>query len=688
MLLRTRLTLYISLAFVLLVVSLIFVGLRREALLDQRMQEVAITGQASLWQRFEGEEVEHLREETAKLAAQLNRRPPPRDEEGLRSWLEAAGQYLIGPIVEELQVVSPAGRLIFTSAPRVDAGALIDVATVERIIVSRQAITGLVQASPTSFMVINAFPLTLHGRVFGVVVLARDAIHTLRRFSQAVQAPSFLVSLRGQLVTGTSPFLWQNVKPEVPPRDPSFTIAKTDRRFFSVIGLPVDDYHNRIAGTLVSLRDSTEQMEEAEWLGEISLAVVGGFVLLVLVGIYFYLRQSFRPLENAIAVLRALSKGNTSVRVDSRGTGEIGRIAEAVAIFRRDASALAAHRQQVDRQRRRQERLIRREMESLAATLDTEGRVAVLRDLRRIVDDQESGGDMAPARDHQLGTLAAVLQTMSTRIADQQHRLTELVAELREAIETRAKLAGLQQELEIARELQVSILPSALPPRDDLAVAGLMRAAKEVGGDFYDFFLLDDGRLAIVMADVSGKGVPAALFMIMTRTLLKATSFFAPEPAECIRRLNNLLAEENEQMMFVTLFYGILDPKSGRLDYVNAGHNPPYVRHLDGSVAPLERAGDMAIAVMEGFDFTQLSTQLAPGELLLLYTDGVTEAFNPEEQAFGEERLEAALTSIPRGLPIPTVLQTVTGAVDAFAGSAPQSDDLTLLALRWLKPKA
>ncbi len=690
MLLRTRLTLILSLAFLVVVALLVFAGSRREQLMDERFAEVAIAGQLSLWAQLVEEQAAELQDAGEALVAA----PEFANALGATA-LRIAAQRVAGALVASdqadlIQLVQPDGLLLYSSEPRAEERPMLDAGSLDRLMADGGSIAGVRQDRPDRYVILVALPIVAQGRTTAVAILAIDAIKVLRRFSAAFGAPSYLISLRGRLVRATDDGVWQLANnPEVPPREPSFGVAEGEGRLYSVTGVPIPDFSGGTAGTLVTLRDSTQSLAAMRDLASTALLLVGGLVLAILTGLYLYLKRGFRPLEGAISVLRALSQGNTKVRLEESGSGEIRRIADAVAVFRRNAVQLEEHRQHQARLRSRQERLIRRQMERLAQTLEDDGRAQVMEDLKEIVQRKiESAGAVASEveqQDEQLGMLAALLQRMSARIADQHHRLTELVAELREAIVTRAKLAGLQQELEIAKQLQYSILPRPLPPRDDVDVHGIMLPAKEVGGDFYDFFFLDDTRLAVVVADVSGKGVPAALFMAITRTLLKATTLFTPSPAACLERLNAFLAAENDQMMFVTLLYGVLDLRNGRFSYACAGHNPALLRHSDGRVIALPTTGDVALAVVEDAAYHERTAQMQPGDALLLYTDGITEAFNPEGELYGDDRLAAAWSNAPVAAGPATAAGALVEAVHAFERGHPQTDDVTCVVLKLLK---
>ncbi|MGE4528254.1 MAG: PP2C family protein-serine/threonine phosphatase [Rhodospirillaceae bacterium] len=237
-----------------------------------------------------------------------------------------------------------------------------------------------------------------------------------------------------------------------------------------------------------------------------------------------------------------------------------------------------------------------------------------------------------------------------------------------------------QQEMAMAMRIQQSVLPR---PLDDgglpFSLSAFMRPTREVGGDLYDYFRIDERRFAVVIADVSGKGVPASLFMMMCRTVLRSVAGSEAAADRCVARANRLLAEDNELCVFVTLFFGILDLETGVLGYCNAGHNPPFLRRADGRLEELAATGP-AVAAFDAARYAAAETALAPGDLLFLYTDGITEAVDRDGGLFGTARLAALL----QGETDPAhAVGAVSGAVDGFAAGMPQADDITCLALAW-----
>lgn len=253
---------------------------------------------------------------------------------------------------------------------------------------------------------------------------------------------------------------------------------------------------------------------------------------------------------------------------------------------------------------------------------------------------------------------------------------------------TTAVKERIESELRIAHAIQMDLVPKTFPPfphRKDLDLFGILDPAREVGGDFYDFSMPDERHIFLFVGDVSGKGMPAALFMAVTRTLLKSICREERSPAVILRRLNGELAEGNDSNMFVTLFCALLDLASGECRFSNGGHNPPFVLKKNGDVERLPLTNGCVVGVMPGMDFGEDAvTIIFPGETLFIYTDGVTEAMNPVEELFGEERLIAELRRTHGGSSA-QIAQSMREALCSYAAGAEQSDDVTMLVLRLLR---
>ncbi len=261
------------------------------------------------------------------------------------------------------------------------------------------------------------------------------------------------------------------------------------------------------------------------------------------------------------------------------------------------------------------------------------------------------------------------------------------IALYKDAMLSHDKLVAIQQELDIATAIQTSILPKVFPPfpeRKDFEIYAEMITAKEVGGDLYDFFLIDKNRLGILIGDVSGKGIAAALLMAVCKTLLKATALKSIPTDRILAEVNNVIAEDSPSNMFVTAFYGVLDTRNGAFEYTNAGHNNPYFIPLQGEPTPLKDIGGLILGAMKDAEYESNIIMLKPGDTLLFYTDGVTEAMDTKEEEFGEERLLKTISS-KNDLGVNQLTYHLINEVQNFSGGVPQADDITCLALKYLK---
>jgi sigma-B regulation protein RsbU (phosphoserine phosphatase) len=240
----------------------------------------------------------------------------------------------------------------------------------------------------------------------------------------------------------------------------------------------------------------------------------------------------------------------------------------------------------------------------------------------------------------------------------------------------------MEQELNVGHDIQMSMLPlefPAFPERSEFSLHATLKPAREVGGDFYDFFFVDDHHLCLVVGDVSGKGVPAALFMAVTKTMIKSQATDDPSPASIITRVNDDLSADNPASMFVTLFIAIVNTRTGEFRFTNAGHNPPYILRSDEPECLDQRHGPI-IGAVEGVAFREDSASLNRADTLLIFTDGVTEAMSPADELYSEARLEALLTNAKD--PPEALAGRIIDDVEKYAAEAEQADDITILAYR------
>lgn len=706
MLLRTRLSIIMAAGFAVLALLLDGVGGLKAELMQQRLASTMLAGEAVLWQQAVDDETVQLqrvldyvaKDEAFGLAAALD------DDASAREALRAAGiDTQADGAPASLIAVFNANREPLILEGRNPGTQILDATSFDRVLDGAET-SGLRQGASGEPFLLAARPLRLSGGT-GVLVVGRSAQGALKRIAPP-DGLATLVSLRSKLMATTDPALWERVQPKVAPRIASLTETEHDGRTFFLAVTPVQDIAGGAAGALVTMVDVTASQSASRQLSRWANGGTLALVLLGVVALNVYLWRSFRPLQSAIDALQALSRGDANVRLDVRGTDEIGRIGQAVAVFRRDVLELASNRALRDRVRRRQESVIRRELLTLAQATGSTGSAdpdKAQQALPAVGDATRSSpapglpvisaagaaeASVAPAapvdgrEDNSLRRLAQVMGGLTGRIIEQHQSLTGMVVELREALHTKTQLVAIQQELEIARKMQRAILPRAFEARGGLVIAGTMTPAREIGGDFFDYFEIDEHRIAITVADVSGKGVPAALFMAVSRTLLRAVARLSTGPADCLARLNALLAADNEQMMFVTLFYMVIDTRDGSAVYANAGHNPPYVLRGNGDIEPIPATQGMALAILAEAEFEDVHLMLAPGDGIFLYTDGVTESFDPKRTMFGAKRLEMLLAQL-RDCPVDEVPKRVEAEVMAFEAGGPRSDDVTCLMTRW-----
>ena len=264
-----------------------------------------------------------------------------------------------------------------------------------------------------------------------------------------------------------------------------------------------------------------------------------------------------------------------------------------------------------------------------------------------------------------------------------------LIQYIKDLRETTAAKERIESELKIAREIQMGMLPKTFPPfpqRREIDLYAMIEPAKEVGGDLYDFFFLDEDHLCFAIGDVSGKGVPAALFMAITMTLLKTKAKEERDPSGVLTRVNHDLCQDNPYSMFVTVFLGILNVRTGEFTYCNGGHNPPWLLHPLGDGLSLHGSGGTALGAFEDALYRRQELILQKGDTLFLYTDGVTEAMNEKEELFGDGRLQDALLTLSER-PIEAVVDGVMNEVKGFSRGAPQSDDITMVAVQFHGPQ-
>lgn len=690
---KARISIIVVCFMAVMVAGLVFAGVQREALLRDQLDQTAIGGSRALWSKIVETGIQRMRELTpiieqdAALRAAL-----VSDDRGL---IANAARDLIARLqrtgdVTRLDLVSLSREVLYSSEPAFEPTAAASEDALAAMIAQRRGSSGVAIDAERNVTLSLGVPLAdAAGAPLAVAIYATDIIQALSELKEDTGAEALIVNRRGRLLVGTAPEVWDAVGGTARLREGASQESRDGGRVWSLAGFPLEAELGHLVAQVVTIRDVSAADAEQRRVSLITFAAIGGFLLLSLLGLSYYLRRSLSPLTDGVRVLDALSHGDTQAVVEvgeGRGNDELARIAEAVNTFRTQTIALRRHRRRAARRQRQQERFIRGEMTRLSSTLNQEERKDILTDLAEIeapaAARAEARGD-APADEDTTGDLQVMgfaFQKMADRVGRQQERLRTLVAELQEALRTQTAYMALQHDLQVATRVQRSFLPGETLNTGSSHIHATMHAAKEVGGDFYDFFPLDDHRIGVVIGDVAGKGVPASLFMAVTRTVIRATARYVEDgPGKCLEMVNETLVDASRSDLFVTVFYGIFDQRDGSLVYANGGHNPP-VLVAPGRAERLPLTGGVALAMFDGLPYDVGKVEIPPDGKLFIYTDGVPEATNREEEEFGYERMEANLLTSAERSPLDTI-ETMLRTVEEFVGEAPQFDDITMLVL-------
>lgn len=663
--LRLRLTLAIALGFALLIGSLSGLQALREHLLRQQAANLGQEDQGALWKQF-------LSSQTLTIAGEL---------QDASARLEASGADADIPrawntSLDRLALIDPNRQVYPLKGGGADT-ALLDAGTLDEVLAGRAA-QGLRNLDDDRTLLVAARPVRLQGGTWALVgARALDtALQQVDPDGLDEQYSVHFLNPKGRLVASTGRALWTRLGLAPPVQHAQYRTLEDGDRILLLTATPVASVSGSAGGLLLTLKDVTALMKPSLTLGRLTLLLAAVLAILGLALIHRIIWRSFRPLQDSLQTLDELSGPQDGA--DGRSGGrrdEIEQLGRSIAAFRHKTLQLARDQAQQVRIRRRQEAVMAGELRALADSMDATSR----QEVQALIDRQGPEGEDGDG----LRRLAEVMGDLRHRLVDQHRRLSDMVIELRDALVTKTKLAGLQQELQIASAVQLSILPRSMPDDPRMELGCRILPARDVGGDFYDFYMLDEHHLGFVIADVSGKGIPAALFMAISRTLLKSTARFVRQPAACVQRLNALLAAENEQMLFVTLFYATLDLRTGRLDYVNAGHHAPWLIDARGALSAVPLTHGIAVGIEEEIAYEQKTLHLRPGDTLYLYTDGITEAFNPEGEVFGEDRLAGLLRAQPADVGLDVLTDAVIADVRAFENGTDPTDDVTSLCLRY-----
>ena len=380
-------------------------------------------------------------------------------------------------------------------------------------------------------------------------------------------------------------------------------------------------------GTEVQVRDTTEADSQQRFLTTAAVSLLGLVLALALALLLYVTDRAFRPLQSVVAALAALTQGNTDIELaGEHRQDEIGQIARSVRIFRDRTREQARQRLRQERGRRRQHRFIREQLTEMGKAFNTKGSADLQADTDSIEDALarlESGQSAADA--DELGVLALAFRVTARRVIAQHSRMDALVAQLQEALQARTELIGLQQQFQIAARMQAGILPQALPPRPDVQARGGLLPAREFGGDFYDFFPLGPGQVAVVAGNAGGSGLGSAFLTLTARTLLKAVLVCGGGPAAAMARVNTMLAAEEGGAAGVAAIVLLLDIAGSRLTGCNAGYPSPLMLRRLGDANSLVLADGPRLGQRPGIAYTETRLDIPPRTTLVVHSPGFGE---------------------------------------------------------------
>jgi sigma-B regulation protein RsbU (phosphoserine phosphatase) len=449
--------------------------------------------------------------------------------------------------------------------------------------------------------------------------------------------------------------------------------VELDDRLFRLEPTPTVNSAGALVGEILVLADATAEVKSRRLLLLVATALLVVAATVTCSALYGVIRDALDPLTDLARALQAVAGGDifASAAVGRRGD-EVGAIGDALEALRSNTMALDRLQTGNRLAGLRERMLIAQEISRLTAVLEGPARQEILGLL------EGEGATLGPA-----------FARLSGHVVQQHRAMEELLAErtrdlalVRQALDERLQFNRMREELDVARRLQLSSLPTTYPERDCFRLHAAMVPAKEVGGDFCDLVMLDENRLLLMIGDASGKGVGAAIFIAMARSLLRAAMGRGATPGEALAQANDTLAADNPTLMFATAIVAVLDCRTGLLTYANAGHNAPRRRSAGGREGEVPVDIGMALGVMDGIDFADMTLQLEAGDYVLMFTDGVTEAVGPGETFFGDARL-AAIVADPANSEPAHLVEAVAQSVEVFAETEPQADDITMVALHW-----
>ncbi len=589
-------------------------------------------------------------------------------------------------------------------------------------------------------------PLKQNNDIIGFVVYSKPIDNIFQQFKQLVSADIFLVNRYYRPIAGERQTLWEQFSPYFEESDTNglHSVSANDGEYYRLIRFPITAMFGSLQAygiTMSNVSDDVEAQNDLQFILNAVFIIIG---LILIISVAFILQRNFRPLEEGAGYLVSLAnRENISSLGNEFNDDEIGRILNAIETLRLRTIHLNRLRRSRSKQRQRVHNLLLREMSSLAHNLDDAARREIVDDLedikQQIVEQHENeyatvdSGEYDTKDEHDLAavastfrklafwlsdkddkiknakmikdsvdgitqnhadaqeesgnelvTVASAFRKLAFRMTEKQKHLNQVILDLEEALKTEVAYLALQKELNLAHDVQLSFIPDSGMTIGRVELLGFMQPAKTVGGDLFDYFVIDDEHVGFCVGDVSDKGVPAALFMMVARIVLWLVARSESSVSKALAQVNNAIHDNNPNNFFVSIFYGRINVKTGHVDYACAGHPPAILVGKNTSQAvEVEAANDLVAGIFPDVEYAQHSLKLNPGDSLFVYSDGVSEAMDGDDNQYSPERLIDILTK-NRCETIEEMVELVISDVKDFTGDCPQSDDITCIAMRYI----
>lgn len=561
-----------------------------------------------------------------------------------------------------LDMVGGQGQLLAAMPAAADPMAS-GAAALRRDLLPGQVTSGLEKADGEVLLVVSL--RLAQGDLLSLGVPASEVLGQIARY---LGADLLLRDLNGTLQFASTP----NLRDSAAVLQSGQTI-EMDGRLLRLEPTPTMNSAGVLVGEILVLTDATAEIKSRRLLLLLATALLVVAATVTCSALYGVIRDALDPLSELARALQAVAGGDIFASAAiGRRSDEVGAIGDALESLRSNTMALDRLQTANRLAGLRERMLIAQEISRLAAVLEGPARQEILGLL------EGKGATLGPAFARLSGHVVQQHRAMEELLFERTRDLTLV----RQALDERLQFNRMREELDVARRLQLSSLPKIYPERDCFKLHAAMVPAKEVGGDFCDLVMLDENRLLLMIGDASGKGVGAAIFIAMARSLLRAAMGRGATPSEALAQANDTLAADNPTLMFATAIVAVLDCSTGLLTYANAGHNAPRRRSADGREGKVPVETGIALGVMDGIDFVDQTLQLEASDHLLMFTDGVTEAVGPGNTMFGDARLGAIVADYGNREPSHLV-EAVAQSVEIFAETEPQADDITMVALHW-----